>query len=61
MENAFFFQTQQIPDDAIIFDQFKNQTIFFYYFQVDRKYYHYLFFYTQKSIEIDFLYQASSC
>jgi hypothetical protein len=56
MENAFFFQTQQIPDNAMIFDQFKNQTIFFSYFQVDGKYY--LFFYTQKSMEINFLYQA---
>lgn len=56
MKNAFFFQTQQISGHAIIFDQFKKQTIFFSYFQVDQKYY--LFFYTQKSIEIDFLYQA---
>ena len=56
MNNAFFCQTQQISDHRIIFDQFKKQTIFFSYFQVDQKYY--LFFYTQKSIEIDFLYQA---
>ena len=56
MKNAFFCQTQQIPDHGIIFDQFKKQTIFFSYFQVDQKYY--LFFYTQKLIEIDFLYQA---
>jgi hypothetical protein len=56
MKNAFFFQTKQIPDPTIIFDQFKNQTIFFSYFQADQKYY--LFFYTQKSMEIDFLYQA---
>lgn len=56
MKNAFFFQIQQISDHAIIFDQFKNQTVFFSYFQVDQKYY--LFFYIQKSIEIDFLYQA---
>lgn len=56
MKNAFFCQTQQIPEHGITFDQFKNQTIFFSYFQVDQKYY--LFFYDQKSIEIEFLYQA---
>lgn len=56
MKNAFFFQIQQISDHGIIFDQFKKQTVFFSYFQVDQKYY--LFFYIQKSIEIDFLYQA---
>jgi hypothetical protein len=56
MKNAFFFETQQIPDHGIIFDQFKNQTVFFSYFQVDQKYY--LFFYNQNAIEIDFLYQA---
>ena len=56
MKNAFFFQIQQISDHAIIFDQFKKETVFFSYFQVDQKYY--LFFYIQKLIEIDFLYQA---
>jgi hypothetical protein len=56
MKNAFFFQTQQISDHAIILDQFKKQTIFFSYFQVDQKYY--LFVYSQKSIEIDFIYQV---
>ena len=34
----------------------KNKHIFFSYFQVNQKYY--LFFYTEKSIEIDFLYQG---
>ena len=56
MNNAFFFETQQIPDQANIFDQFKQRTIFFSYFQVDQKYY--LFFYSQKPMEIDFLYPA---
>ena len=56
MKNAFFFQTKQIPDHAYIFDQFKQHTIFFSCFQVDQKYY--LFFYSQKPMEIDFLYQA---
>jgi len=56
MKTVFFFQTQQIPDHAIILDQFKKQKIFFSYFQVDQKYY--LFVYTQKPIEIDFIYQV---
>ena len=55
MENIFFFQTQQIPDSSSIFDQFKQQKIFYSYFQVDQNYY--LFLYAQKSIQIDFLYQ----
>jgi len=54
MNNIFFFQTQQIPDDAILFDPFKKQKVSFSYFQVDQKYY--LFFYSQKSIDINFLY-----
>lgn len=29
MNNAYFFETQQIPDHANIFDQFKGNTIFF--------------------------------
>ena len=56
MKTAFFFQTQQIPDSSSIFDQLKNQPIFFSYFQVDQKYY--FFFSSQKSIDIDFLYQS---
>jgi len=56
MNHAFFFQTQQIPDDTILFDQLKKQEIFFSYFQVDQKYY--LFFYSQKSIDINFIYQS---
>ena len=35
---------------------FQTQQIFFSYFQVDNKYY--LFFYGQKYIDIDFLYQS---
>ena len=56
MNNPFFFQTKQIPDDSSFFNQVKKQKIFFSYFQVDQKYY--LFFYSQKSIDIDFLYQS---
>jgi len=55
MTNAFFFQTQQIPDNTILFTEFQQQNIFFSYFQVDQNYY--LFLYAQKSIQIDFLYQ----
>jgi len=61
--NAFFFQMQPIPDDTSLFDKFKQQKIFFSYFlvkqadkQVDRNYY--LFFYSQKDININFLYQS---
>ena len=53
--NVFFFQTQQIPDDTILLDEFKQQNIFYSYFQVDQNYY--LFFYSQKSIDIHFLSQ----
>jgi hypothetical protein len=56
MNIAFFFQTQQISDDPILFDEFKKQKIFFSYFQVDQKYY--LFVYAQQSIDINFLYQS---
>jgi hypothetical protein len=56
MNNTFFFQTKQIPDDTILFDQFKQQQISFSYFQVDQNYY--LFFYAQKSIDINFVYQS---
>jgi hypothetical protein len=35
INNIFFFQTQQISNDTILFDQFKKQKIFFSYFQVD--------------------------
>ena len=51
MNNVFFFQIDQIPDDSIIFDEFQQQTILFSYFQVDQKYY--LFFYAPKSIQLD--------
>ena len=56
MNAAFFFQTQQIPDDTILFDELKEQKIFFSYFQVDRNYY--LFLYAQKSIDINLLYPS---
>jgi len=51
-----FFQTQQIPDDTSLFDEFKQQKIFFSYFLADHKYY--LFLYAQKSIDINFVYQS---
>ena len=53
MNNVFFFQTQQIPDSSSIFDQLKQQKIFFSYFQVDQNYY--LFVYAQQSIDINLL------
>jgi len=56
MNNVFFFQTQQISDSSSIFNQLKEQKIFFSYFQVDQNYY--LFFYSQKDININFLYQS---
>ena len=28
MNSTFFFQTQQIPDDTILFNQLKEQNIF---------------------------------
>ena len=55
MKNVFFFQTHPIPDSSSIFNQLKEQKIFFSYFQVDQKYY--IFIYSQKSIDINFLYQ----
>ena len=51
--NACFFETQQIPDNSLIFEQLKKQELFFFYFQVDQKYY--LFFYGQKQIDIDLI------
>jgi len=56
MQNIFFFQPKQIPDSSSIFNQFKEQKIFFSYFQVDPNYY--LFVYSQNSIDIHFLYQS---
>jgi len=55
MTNIYFFQINQIPKDAIILDQIKEQEIFFSYFQVDQKCY--LILYDKKRIEIDFLLQ----
>jgi hypothetical protein len=56
MQNIFFFQTQQILDDTILFNEFKKQKIFYSYFQVDRNYY--LFLYRQKFIHLDLIYQS---
>ena len=61
MNNLFFFQTHQIPDSSSIFNQLKEQKIFFSYFQVeqaagDQNYY--LFLYAQQSIDINLLYQS---
>jgi len=56
MNNIFFFQTQQILENSNLFDQLKDQKIFFSYFQVDQNYY--LLVYAQKSIDINFLYQS---
>ena len=56
MNKAFFFETEGISDPSILLDEFESQGIFFSYFEVDQKYY--LFFYSEKWIEIDFLYQS---
>lgn len=50
-QNAFFFEIQEIPEDSKIFEELKNQEVFFSYFQVNQKYY--LFFYQEKFIDID--------
>jgi len=54
MNSTFFFQTQQIPNDTIFFNQLKEQNIFYSYFQVDQNYY--LFLYSQTKIQMDSLY-----
>ena len=46
-------KSKYFENDSLIFDEFKNQTISFSYFQADQKYY--LFFYSQKSIDIDLI------
>ena len=56
MQNIFFFQTQQISDDTILFNELKQQKIFYSYFQVDQNYY--LFVYAQQSIDINIFYQS---
>ena len=56
MKTAFFFETQQIPDDAILFETLKEKQIFFSYFQVDHKYY--LFLYAQKPIQLNQIYES---
>ena len=50
-QNAFFYQIQPTSDNLTVFEELTNQQLFFSYFQVDQKYY--LFFYQQKSIDID--------
>ena len=54
-QNPFFFEIEPIPENSSLFDEFKNQKIFFSYFQVDQNYY--LFFYAQEPIDINLLYQ----
>ena len=56
MNNTFFFQTQQIPDDTSLFNKLKEQKIFFSYFLVDQKYF--LFVYSQTDIQLDTIYQS---
>ena len=68
MNNIFFFQTKQIPlpnksshdaslpENSTIFDQFKQQNIFYSYFLVNQNYY--IFFYAQQPIQLDFIYQS---
>lgn len=56
MNNVLFFQTQQISDHTILFNELKQQKSFFSYFQVDQKYY--LFVYAQQSLDINLLYQS---
>ena len=48
---AFFFEIEPISEDSILWKEFQQQKIFFSYFQVKQKYY--LFFYSQKPIDID--------
>lgn len=55
MDKGFFFEIQQITDNAL-FDDFQKQTISFSYFQVDQK--DYLFCYRQKSIDKSFISQS---
>ena len=55
MNNTLFFQIQQISNDTVLLNEFKDQNIFYSYFQVDQNYY--LFVYSQTNIQIDFLYQ----
>ena len=56
MKTVFFFETQQIPDDAILFETLKEKQIFFSYFQVDHNYY--LFLYAQNPIQLNQIYQS---
>ena len=34
MKNVFFFEIKQIPDNSNLFDEFKQQNIFFSYLQI---------------------------
>jgi hypothetical protein len=56
MPSFFKHNKFRIPHLFFIFDQLKQQKIFFSYFQVDPNYY--LFLYAQESIDITFLYQS---
>jgi len=51
--NAFFFETEQIPENSLLFEELQKQELFFSYFQIDPNYY--LFFYGQTSIDIDLI------
>lgn len=48
MNSTFFFQTQQITNHTILFNQLKEQNILFSYFQVDQNYYLFLFVHKEK-------------
>jgi len=52
--DIFFFETQPIPEDSIVFEKIKEEKVFFSYFQIEEKYY--LFVYGEKDIDIDFFY-----
>ena len=52
MKNAFLFETNKIEKDSDLFNQFKNQNIFYYYFQITKTYY--LFLFAKKVICLDF-------
>lgn len=52
MKNVILFETNKIKKDSDLFNQFKNQNIFFYYFQISEKYY--LFLFAEKPISLDF-------
>lgn len=53
MKNAFIFQTARIPKNSKFFKELNNQEIFYHHFQVEDKYY--LFIFAKKIISIEFL------